>query len=360
MIQPPISDFSTRREIAKRRLKELADKAGIPSDGLYPSIRKAAGLLGINRDAVWQAYRELESDGFIVRTRNGRYRRSGNGSIGGPRSLELLAIAVGEGAIRFSGMQRFYDALVQKGSAFDFRMQLKCVMDSGDIQPEWAKNADCTLVCGAFRGSETLQSLREEAFTLAILNGHDWDPHVRIDSDDAQIGRSAAERLFAKGVRKPCLLAYDSKSRRHLLRKLGFQSYWLEQGGALEDIGELWIDPSCTYSRVTKLGNAMGDLVECHDGIYCLEKYCAVDAMNLLARLDVAVPSNIKVISTDGTYDSLRTSPTLTIVRQRFEGMAEIAVQTIRSRFAEASPSKSTEETRTVLLPGDLVERESA
>ena len=274
--------------------------------------------------------------------------------------MELLAIAVGEGAIRFSGMQRFYDALAQNGSAFDFRLQLKCVMDSGDIQPEWAKNADCALVCGAFRGSETLQSLREEAFTLAILNGHDWDPHVRIDSDDAQIGRTAAERLFAKGIRKPCLLAYHSKSRRHLLRKLGFQSYWLEEGGALEEIGELWIDPSCSYSRITELGDAMGELVERHDGIYCLDKYSAVDVINLLSRLDIAVPSDIKVISTDGTYDSLRTSPKLTFVRQRFESMAEIAVQTIRSRFSEASPSQSPEETHTVLLPGDLVERESA
>ena len=75
MIDKATSDFPTRRVIAKRQLQELVVRAGISSGGYLPSIRKASNLLGLNRDAIWQAYKELEREKLIEKAANGRYRR---------------------------------------------------------------------------------------------------------------------------------------------------------------------------------------------------------------------------------------------------------------------------------------------
>ena len=72
------SDHSTRKESAKRQLKELITEGKISVNGYLPSIRSTSRLLKLNRDAIWKAYRALEDERFIERTENGRYRLDGD------------------------------------------------------------------------------------------------------------------------------------------------------------------------------------------------------------------------------------------------------------------------------------------
>ncbi len=353
------SDHSTREESAKRQLKELITEGKISVNGYLPSIRNASRLLKLNRDAIWKAYRALEDERLIERTENGRYRLDGDASKTRLQKLAILVVAVGEGSIRFSGIQRFYNYLAERESAFGISLHSKCVLNAHDIRPEWMEGMDCAVICGSFGNPEVLNAATANILSVGIINSHDWNPDICIDSDDQHLGRISAQHLFKKGIRNPCVVAYGSRERRRVLRKLGFQACWLENGGSTDEIGEYWIDPSCLYTRVNELHDLSHRLIDEHDAVYCLEKQSAIDLMNLLARIEVKIPSKLRIISTDGTFAGLKTKPKLTIVRQQFEEMASQTIEKIRLALSDPNSLGLRAQQSRVMLPGQLIERES-
>ena len=353
------SDHLTRKERAKQQLKELITEGKISVNGYLPSVRNASRLLELNRDAIWKAYRALEDERLIKRAENGRYRLDGDASKTRLQKLAILVVAVGEGSIRFSGIQRFYNYLAERESAFGISLHSKCVLNARDIRPEWMEGMDCAVICGSFENPEVLNAATADILSLGIINSHDWNPDICIDSDDQHLGRISAQHLFEKGIRNPCVIAYGSRERRHTLRKLGFQACWLQNGGSTDEIGEYWIDQACLYTRVNELHDISHRLLDEHDAVYCLEKRSAIDLMNLLKRIEVKIPSRLRVISTDGTFDGLKTEPKLTIVKQQFEEMASKAIGKIRLALSNPDFSGLRTQQSRVLLPGQLIERES-
>ena len=81
--------------------------------------------------------------------------------------------------------------------------------------------------------------------------------------------------------------------------------------------------------------------------------------MNLLARIEVKIPSKLRIISTDGTFAGLKTKPKLTIVRQQFEEMASQTIEKIRLALSDPNSLGLRAQQSRVLLPGQLIERES-
>ena len=55
----------SKRAEAKERIKELILRGKLAGEGYIPSVRKTAELIGLNRDAVWRAYCDLENERFI-------------------------------------------------------------------------------------------------------------------------------------------------------------------------------------------------------------------------------------------------------------------------------------------------------
>lgn len=349
----PLNQFS-QRELATERIKNLIHRGKFSSMGYLPSIRKMADMIGLNRDAVWRAYADLEKEFYIESTRNRRFRIHPALANTHLRTLDARLITVGENSIRFSGLQRFHKTLVENESAFGIRTHLKCVIDANDIQPEWMDGMDCLILGGYFEQSQYLDSLAADIPSIGIITSSDWRPDFTIDTDNQQMGKLAASRFIDTGCQSPCLIAYSNEDKRHTLRKLGFQVKWIENGGSIDDIPEYWIDPSNSYKKVIELeriARTLGD----RDSVFCLDKESAVDLLNILEYLEVIVPDQIKVISADGTFDGLQTKPKLTIVKQRFEDMALIAAEKIRLIGGQTQDPQNK-----VLVPADLIIRESA
>jgi len=233
-------------------------------------------------------------------------------------------------------------------------------MNANEIRPEWLEDMDCVILGGYFEDSHILDALTQDILSFGIIPSENWVPNLTIDSDNQQMGALAAKRLIELGTRSPCLIAYSNLDQRHVLRKLGFQVKWVESGGSLSDIQEHWIDPENTYKKVVELERIVRSL-EDRDSLFCLEKESAIDVLNIFEHLNVKVPDRVKVISSDGTFESLTTHPKLTYVKQHFEEMALIAAENIRLLCLDYQDIQSeVPRGQKILVPPELVIHDSA
>lgn len=355
----PHSTYLSQREQATERIKELIHRGKFSSQGYLPSIRKTAELIGLNRDAVWRAFSDLEKSGYIQATANKRYEIHPAIKSSQLRTLDIRLIVAGEDSIRFAGLQRFHKTLVENESLYGIRTHLKCVVDAGDIDPSWLDGMDGLVLAGYFDHPECLSSLTARLPCIGIITSLDCQPDVAIDSDNRLAGELAANRLIEANVRKPCIIAYAQSSARHMLRKLGFETRWVESGRPIDALSEHWIDPSNTYKRVIELERIARNLGNT-DCVFSLGKESAIDLLSILEHQKVRVPEDIRVISVDGTFDGLKTTPKLTYVKQRFEEMASIAAEKMRLLCSSNPVNKSERKTETILVAPKLVIRESA
>lgn len=353
----PLPGGLSQREQAKERMKDLIQRGKLSSQGYLPSIREAANLIGFNRDAVWRAYIDLEKEGYIEATSNKRYKIHPAVRNSRLRTLDVRLITVGKDSIRFSGLQRFHKTLVENESLYGIRTHLKCAVDASEIKPEWLDGMDGLILGGYFEQSEYLEKLTHDIPSIGIITSQTWHPDLTIDTDNRLAGELAATRLIETGAQSPCLVAYAERDSRHTLRKLGFQAKWVESGRSLDDIKEHWINPFNTYQRVVELEREARAMQDC-DSVFCLEKESAIDLLNILEHLNIKVPDSIKVLSVDGTFDGLKTSPPLTYVNQMFKDMASIAAE--KMRLLCSNPDRNGSKTEKVLVTPQLIARQSA
>ena len=354
---PRLASLSKRDE-AKERIRELIQRGKLSGEGYLPSVRKTAELIGLNRDAVWRAYGDLEAEGYIQATANKRFEIHPTIRSSQLRALDVRLIAAGEDTIRFAGLQRFHKAIGDNGELYGIRTHLKCVVDARDIDPQWLEGMDGLLIGGYLDHSEALDPLLSRIPSIGIISHQSSAFDLFIDTDNREAGALAAQRLVDTGMNRPCIISYENMDTRHILRKLGFQTKWVECGKSIESIAEHWITASNTYERVIELEGIARGLYE-HDCVYCLDKSSAIDLLSILEHRKLRVPEDLKVISIDGTFDGLKTNPPLTYVKQRFEDMATIAAEKMRLLCATEA-SQSVSESEQIVVAPMLVVRESA
>ena len=355
----PLLGSLSQREQAKESMKDLIQRGKLSSQGYIPSIREAANLIGFNRDAVWRAYIDLEKEGYIETTSNKRYKIHPGVRNSPLRTLDVRLITVGKDSIRFSGLQRFHKTLVENESLYGIRTHLKCAVDASEIRPEWLEGMDGLILGGSFEHSELLEKLTCGIPSIGIITSQTLHHDFTIDTDNRLAGELAATRLIEAGAPSPYLVAYTERDSRHTLRKLGFQTKWVESGRSLDDITEHWINPSNTYLRVVKLERKARSMQDC-DSVFCLEKESAIDLLNILEHRNIKVPDSIKVLSVDGAFDGLKTKPTLTYVKQMFRDMASTAAEKMRLLCSSTDTKKTGTSTEKVLVAPQLVVRQSA
>lgn len=348
----------SQRDQAKIRIKDLVLQGKLSSEGFLPSIRKTAEIVGFNRDAVWRALTELEKEGFVVSAENKRFEL--HPSVKKPllRTLDIRLVTVGAGSIRFSGLQRFHKALLDNESNWGIRTHLKCVMDARDIKADWVKGMDGLILGGYFDHSELMDSVMADIPRIGVITSSEWSPDVFIDTDNRIAGELAAERLDSLGVKSVCLMSSSKKNARHLLRQLGFQAKWLECGHSMDSVSECWVDGSNSYQRVIELEKVTRD-IEKYDAVFCLGKDVALDLLSILNHRGVDVPGSVRVLSVDGTFEGLKTTPNLSYVKQDFRKMAMIAAEKLRSLCSDSDISNKERPTEKILVEPNFVARDS-
>lgn len=348
----------SQREKASFIIKEMIQRGNFSREGYLPSIRKLSGMTGQNRDAVWRALKSLEEEGYLESTVNKRFRIAATVRESHLRLLDIGMIFMGEGSIYFAGLQRFYNTLSGNQSLLGMRFHLHCVRDAARIDPEWLKNVDAAIFGGFFINSHLLREIPPTVPQIGVITTLDWEPDFIVHTDNHLGGRLAARRLLEIGCRKPVLLGYTRPDleKQIALRKLGFQSEWIEHTNSMDQIQSAFVAQDLnSFDRLIGLKNLVSELTD-YDSVFCMDKGSAIDLLGILQHLGVDVPRDVKVLSFDGTFESLTTRPKLTHIKQDFESMATIVAEKIRVLSAQA-PGKQTEK---VLIAPHLVIRESA
>ena len=354
----PHSSNLPQRQQALLRIKELIVSGRLSREGYLPSIRKTAELVGLNRDAVWHAYGDLEAEGYIRSTPNKRYEIAPSVRTTHLRTLDIALITVGDGAIRFAGLQRFRNVLAKNEKLFGIKINLHCAIDAGNINPDWLKNADGIIFGGFFEHPEALQALPKTAPRIGIITTPQSNPDIDIQTDNHLGGRIAAKRLIESGARRPCVIAFDraETQKQTALRLLGFQTGWVENGGGLDDITVKWINDHNEYATLKRVDEIAGETAEC-DGYFTLSKEAAINLLGNFEHHGRRVPEEAKVISFDGTFDGLKTNPPLTYIKQNFEKMASISIEKLRALIANDETNPTPE---AIVVPPELVARQSS
>ncbi|MEM9160168.1 MAG: substrate-binding domain-containing protein [Verrucomicrobiota bacterium] len=346
-----------QKQQAFLRIKELIDQGKFSQQGLLPSIRKIADITGFNRDAVWRALSDLEQNGYIRATANKRYEIHPAVTATQLRTLNVALVTVGEGAIRFAGLQRFRNSLNRLEKLTGIYAHLHCAIDARDINPAWFDGMDAAIFGGYFEHSERLSELNLKIPTIGIINNDDFITDVQVHTDNIYGGRLAAKRLFESGVAQPCIIGSTrpATERQTTLRKLGFQTGWVEAGGKLEQIEEEFIRSENYFVNIKRLEGIIRDKQNC-DGYFGLSKEVSINLLHIFEENGAKIPDDVKVISFDGTFDGLKTNPPLTYIKQNFEEMAEIAAERIRILCSSREPAA----TEHLLVKPELISRDSA
>jgi DNA-binding LacI/PurR family transcriptional regulator len=352
---PPIW---SQREKAAFVIKEMVQRGSFSREGYLPSIRKLSEIIGQNRDAVWRALNDLEEAGYLRSAGNRRFQIAPSVRDSQLRILNVAMIFVGVGSIYFGGLQRFHNTLLSNQSLLGMQFHLHCVRDAARIDPEWMKDVDAAIFGGYFVNSHLLKEIPATLPRIGIITTLDWEPDFLVHTDNHLGGRLAAQRLFERGCRRPVLLGYTRPDleKQTTLRKLGFQSEWIEHTSSIDAVQTGFVPEELnSFERIIALKEIVENLSE-FDSAFCLNKEAAIDLLGILQHLKVDVPAKVKIISFDGTFESLTTQPKLTHIKQDFETMATIVAEKIRVLCGE----KDGVGTKKILIPPHLVVRESA
>jgi DNA-binding LacI/PurR family transcriptional regulator len=198
---------------------------------------------------------------------------------------------------------------------------------------------------------------RPDATPLVLLGEHAGDPpvdHVVIDNVTAaaeavaHLAARGRTRIAAIGV--PPLLANETARQRQLGHRRGLAAAGLPQRPELEV-------PVTSLHRAEG-HRAMTALLAADvrpDAAFCFSDELALGALRAVADAGLRVPEDIALVGFDDVEDGRFAVPRLTTVSPDKDGIARLALQSLRDRLAgDESPA------RVITAPHRLVVRESS
>ncbi len=221
-----------------------------------------------------------------------------------------------------------------------------------------AKRVDGAILVTTLGDDDYIRSLIESGFDIVLL---DRDPHgLRVDTvktDNFRGGYMATEYLLKLGHSAILFiqgLSYLDSSRE---RFNGYKKALKDKGIEREEIFILEGDftPESGYS-------ATKGYLEKHGlnftAIFAANDQMAIGAIKALNDKGISVPEDVSVIGFDDSYMAPYVIPSLTTIKQRREEMGRVATELLLSRITSRGKREKTP--RQVIIPVDLVERESA
>lgn len=214
------------------------------------------------------------------------------------------------------------------------------------------RHVDAVIVMTSPNDATLIRDLVAEGLPCTVFGSPPLDLAIpAVEIGNIQMGAIAAERLFAKGSRRPVMIAGIPDSEASVMRVDGFLTRARELGLHVSE-GEV------LPGHFTEAGGAkaMRQLLASHpdlDAVFAASDRMALGAMEVLEDEGRRIPEDIKVIGVDGTAMGELARPKLTSIgadRQAIgHDLAELTLKALRGE----------EPSRIVRFP-HLVERETA
>ncbi|WP_329037543.1 LacI family transcriptional regulator [Streptomyces sp. NBC_00178] len=335
-------------------LEEVAARAGVGRGTASRVINGSPRVSAQTREAVEAAVAEL---GYVPN----RAARA----LAGNRT-DAIALVVPESETRFFAEPYFSDIVRGVGAALaDTEMQLLLTLAGNDrerrrlAQYLTAHRVDGVLLVSV-HADDPLPDLLEQLGMPSVISGrrHAAETLPSVDSDNFEGARAAVDHFIARGRRSIATITgrldvYGAQRRLDGYRKA--------VAAAGLDPDERLIAPA-DFSEEGG-ARAMRELLERRpdvDAVFAASDVMAAGARQVLRESGRRIPDDVALIGFDDSAVARHMDPPLTSVRQPIEEMGRTMARVLLQEIAHRAEGDGARERPRIVLPTELVVRESS
>jgi DNA-binding LacI/PurR family transcriptional regulator len=214
-----------------------------------------------------------------------------------------------------------------------------------------SRRSDGIIVIGQSTEQAAIEKAAATFAPLAVWGGHlAKQSYCVIGTDNVDGGRMATEHLLATGRRRIVFVG-DPSIPEIRLRCDGYKLALKRapRGSAPARILKSHMTPESAHDAMRKFIAGGAEF----DAVFAATDIIAISSMRAIAASGLAVPRDVAVVGFDDIAMAAHMHPSLTTVRQDVARGAELLVDSLLRRIAG-------ENTASVVLPGELVVRESS
>jgi DNA-binding LacI/PurR family transcriptional regulator len=214
-----------------------------------------------------------------------------------------------------------------------------------------SRRSDGIIVIGQSTEQAAIEKAAATFAPLAVWGGHlAKQSYCVIGTDNVDGGRMATEHLLATGRRRIVFVG-DPSIPEIRLRCDGYKLALKRapRGSAPARILKSHMTPDSAHDAMRKFIAAGAEF----DAVFAATDIIAIGSMRAIAASGLAVPRDVAVVGFDDIAMAAHMHPSLTTVRQDVARGAELLVDSLLRRIGG-------ENTASVVLPGELVVRESS
>jgi GntR family transcriptional regulator, arabinose operon transcriptional repressor len=167
--------------------------------------------------------------------------------------------------------------------------------------------------------------------------------------DNFAVGYTLAKHLIERGSKRFLFVAHP----------LSAETVQARVTGAFAALADADRTPDSDWMQLLDASdaNAIRAMIERHkpDAIICANDKTAAELMQVLSKLHIRVPSQVRVAGVDDVRYAKLLSPALTTVHQPCQAIGEVAMQTMLERIAHPVGLA-----KHIMLPISLIERDSS
>ena len=214
------------------------------------------------------------------------------------------------------------------------------------------RSVDGLIIASASITTTTIDEiLKPNAIPYLLFDQNQTDAGDRVQVDDYQGGKLAAEHLLALGHRKISMYLPTNPTDNVLHRLAGFKE-------TLQAAGVAFGEANVVHTALTKRGGYEGTaaiLAQQPTAIFCANDELAIGLYRGLAERGVRVPQDLSVIGFDDIDLDEYVTPALTTIHQPINQLGEEAAHLLFKRMA----TKGELATQVTRMPVELVVRQS-
>ncbi|OGV63780.1 MAG: hypothetical protein A3K19_05040 [Lentisphaerae bacterium RIFOXYB12_FULL_65_16] len=338
---------ATKHGALARRFRQRIRSGALKPDQALPSEPKIARDLGVSRNTIRQAMRDLEHEGLIYRVQGkGTFVRA-RGSVRRTVALVLHDIAYTTHPFTSAMIRGLGEALENGGYSLDI---LPCGRDEDRANLSGlAKSYDGFLLGSASMDKQTVARLIAEELPFVFVKN--YLPDLKINAvllDYVQAGRLAAEHLIGLGNRQIGLIYAGEATAISRDFRLGVETACTAHGLTLAP--ENIHDAGLSVNAIQEIIPSVHDVT----GLIIMDDELAVTAIQALAAAGKTVPRDMSVVGCNDMLIASMSSPKLTTVRLPVTELGRQAASRLMALIEQPSlPSDNT------MLEPELVVRES-
>ena len=327
---------------ARDRILDAILSGGLAENLMLPSEQELGRRLGIGRNTVRTALRELEQDGIIIK-QNGRPSRVNQAALRKQSApLRHIAWVVTASITRVNPIYlEIFRSVSEAAVTRSVRLDYIHLSIEGLAENFFKRQMEYDgLILGEItRAFEKHLSEIKHPNCICVDCPHPGIPHC-VKTDSYLGGQLAAQTLIESGYRCPAFIGYSETVTSYSPfqeRLRGFQDYLAQAGFTLPSERILLMSCPDDEDRFSEFLKKNLPILKKADSLFVITDRFAVAAVYALPELGLRIPDNLAVIGFDGQTYSRFVSPVLTTIQQPVKEIGRKALEIVLNPAESAS-----------------------